>query len=248
VSEPPLFIGWSEQVPKPDRRFLLGASLAAVAGAGAAGAAFGWRSLPPGPGVWAQAEVTDWRGQLIRAPYPMLVTEDAGAPRTALLVTQGKRGIAPRLPANADAVIVRASPIRRGAQLMLAAVDGPEAFRPIVGADALTLPPVRELGQVTLLGEVLDAKCWFGAMRPGYGLTHKSCAALCARGGLPLAFCTLGACGEAVAAPLFLDPEGRPHGPRIVRLVAEPVVAAGRLVETNGLTEFRAAPKDIRLL
>lgn len=24
-----------------------------------------------------------------------------------------------------------------------------------------------------LVGEILDAKCWFGAMRPGYGRIHR---------------------------------------------------------------------------
>jgi len=42
-----------------------------------------------------------------------------------------------------------------------------------------------ELGSISLKGEVLDAKCFFGVMNPGDGPVHKFCAALCIEGGIP---------------------------------------------------------------
>ena len=41
------------------------------------------------------------------------------------------------------------------------------------------------LGQISLKGEILDAKCFFGVMNPGDGPVHKFCAALCIEGGIP---------------------------------------------------------------
>jgi len=38
---------------------------------------------------------------------------------------------------------------------------------------------------VTYVGEIIDPKCWLGAMKPGSGLVHKACAELCIRGGIP---------------------------------------------------------------
>jgi hypothetical protein len=46
------------------------------------------------------------------------------------------------------------------------------------------LPP---RGQVTLTGEIVDSKCFLGVMVPGEGVTHRGCAALCLRGGIPAA-------------------------------------------------------------
>lgn len=41
---------------------------------------------------------------------------------------------------------------------------------------------------VTLTGELLDGKCYLGAMKPGDGAAHRACAMLCIRGGLPALF------------------------------------------------------------
>ncbi len=38
---------------------------------------------------------------------------------------------------------------------------------------------------VTLKGEIIDPKCYLGAMKPGGGKTHKACAMLCISGGVP---------------------------------------------------------------
>ena len=91
-----------------------------------------------------------------------------------------------------------------------------------------------------LAGEILDAKCWFGAMRPGYGKTHKACAALCARGGLPLAFCQLDVCGDGAEAPLLLDQYGRPFGREVLPHIADPVVLNGRLIEAGDVNAVNA--------
>jgi nitrite reductase/ring-hydroxylating ferredoxin subunit len=42
-----------------------------------------------------------------------------------------------------------------------------------------------DLGSISLKGEILDAKCFFGVMNPGDGPVHKFCAALCIEGGIP---------------------------------------------------------------
>ncbi len=39
--------------------------------------------------------------------------------------------------------------------------------------------------QITLQGEILDAKCYFGVMKPGHGKPHRSCAIRCISGGIP---------------------------------------------------------------
>jgi len=38
------------------------------------------------------------------------------------------------------------------------------------------------------MGEILDAQCFIEIMNPGYGRSHRGCATLCIRGGLPVYF------------------------------------------------------------
>lgn len=48
--------------------------------------------------------------------------------------------------------------------------------------------PVEQLGRWKIAGEICDGKCLNGAMRPGRGLAHKACAALCLVGDVPPVF------------------------------------------------------------
>ncbi len=240
------FIGWSAQTPRRDRRFMLGAGLALIAGAGGLGAALALNPAPVGGGIWDQGEVRTLNGLLAAAPYPMIRTRDLdGAIRTVFLATSGKT--APRIDASliGQSASVTGTLLTRGRNAMMAvSTIGAAAIAP----DDLMAATFGDRGPVMLVGEILDAKCWFGAMRPGFGRTHKACAALCSRGGLPLAFCQLGACGDDIAAPLLLDENGRAFGRNIVPLIADPVVINGRLIEAGDMLQIRAALSDIRRL
>lgn len=246
----PFFIGWSPTISRIDRRFVLGAGLALLTSGGALGAALAAAHGPPGDGAWPQSDIATWTGVLLADPFPLLRTRHAdGQPRTLLLATQGKTGV--RLPGKliGGPVSVTGSLISRGRSAMIAVADG-GGFAPLVAGASDLLAAAQapdwapqDMGETRRLGEILDAKCWLGAMRPGHGKTHKACAALCATGGLPLAFCEPGACdaGGGGDAPLFLDDQGRPHGPWLAAFVADPVIAAGRLVKVGDMTQLRVS-------
>ena len=85
-------------------------------------------------------------------------------------------------------------------------------------------------------------------MRPGQGKPHKSCAALCIRGGLPVIFCPQGLCGAGASAPLLTDANGAAHGLDLLPLVADAVLARGRVVKIGDVTQFRVALNDIKRL
>jgi hypothetical protein len=40
-------------------------------------------------------------------------------------------------------------------------------------------------GMASVTGEIVDPKCLFGVMKPGYGKPHRACAARCIAGGIP---------------------------------------------------------------
>lgn len=243
----PFFVGWSAEALRADRRFILGAGLALIAGGGALGATLAHGQPDLGAGFWDMGQKHVLRGVLVSHPYPLLRTLDAdGLARTVFLATSGKD--APHLSAGlVDRwVEIAGTLIVRGENRMMAVTE--IALAPDPEPSGLRDLGEIDHGPIVLVGEILDAKCWFGAMRPGYGKTHKACAALCARGGLPLAFCDSGACGAGEVARLFLDSEGRAHGLDVLPFVADPVLVSGRLVEVGGVVQMRAKLTDMRRL
>jgi hypothetical protein len=62
----------------------------------------------------------------------------------------------------------------------------------------LTLMPgeVQESFTIVMEGEIIDPKCFFGVMKPGYGKIHRSCASLCIAGGIPPVWMTTNEKGD----------------------------------------------------
>ena len=218
------FIGWAD-TPKPDRRFFLRAGLGLMAGTGALAGGLASMQNPAGSGTWNPGDVREWRGIATAEPYAMLRTNELGVgPRTALLACLGKCGVTARIGSYAGKpVIIKGSLIQRGRHNMIAVVDDIDWIREDDGAaDAMpSFPQVVTIGSVTLKGEILDSKCWFGAMRPSEGKVHKSCASLCIRGGLPPAFFARDRKGHS--ALMIMTDHGTAHGPDLLPFVADPV-------------------------
>jgi hypothetical protein len=242
-SDPDLFIGWAK-APAADRRFLLASFPLALAGAAGLGA-FAARGLgDPGAGAWRTGETHRITGVLATRPYPMMFVADPASPfdvRTVLIVAQGKCTSSLDLAAaEGRAFTASGVLIERGSRQML---EVPLALDEWIApsAEGVKLPPLQEepLGRVRLAGQIMDSKCFFGVMRPGRGKTHKACAALCIRGGIPPSFWARGKDGRE-AVLLMTDAAGRALGEDILPLVADPVEAEGELVRVGDLVQFRA--------
>jgi hypothetical protein len=233
----PFFIGWAD-TPDADRRFFLRAGLGLTAATAALGVGLAALQQPPGPGAWDADAVREWRGIASAEPYAMLRTHDLGpGARTALLSCLGKCGVAARLGALAgQPVVVTGSLIQRGQHAMIAVDEVGDWIRAdtVAKPDPALLWPVGEpLGSVMLSGEILDTKCWFGAMRPASGKIHKACASLCIRGGIPPAFFAHGT-GEQ-SALMIMTSGGRASGSGLLSLIGEPVRVSGQLFRRGDL-------------
>src|SRR5208282_2155438 len=85
----------------------------------------------------------------------------------------------------------------------------------------------RDLGTVTVTGEIVDSKCYLGVMNPGKGKVHRDCASRCLSGGIPPIFVTLN--GEDQF--LLVGPDGNAVGRDALReFVAEPITIQGELL------------------
>lgn len=244
IDPEPLFIGWAE-IPKADRRSFLRAGIGLSTASAAIGFGLAALQQAPGTGQWDPDAVREWRGIASADPYALLRTHDlGGGPRTALLSCLGKCGVAARIGSLAgQPVVVKGSLIQRDRQAMIAVDEAGDWIRRDDAAAAdptLAWPEAQPLGEFTLAGEILDSKCWFGAMRPSEGKVHKACAALCIRGGIPPAFFARGPARQG--SLMIMTTGGRAHGPDLLDLVADPVRVSGRVLRLGDLLLLDAAP------
>jgi len=83
-------------------------------------------------------------------------------------------------------------------------------------------------GSLEVEGEIIDPKCYFGVMKPGYGKIHRSCAALCILGGIPPVLVSRGKNGSEDYF-LLTDLKGNPIHKDIVPYIGQPVQLSGNL-------------------
>ncbi len=208
------------------------------------------RSQPaPGQGVWDDAQARSFTGTIVAHPYPMVYADDRGdgKPGAVLLVETGKHGGEQRA-AMVDGQRARISgwPLHRDGRFMVELEPGADALRAEPGPST-PAPEPRAIGRVTLRGEIMDSKCFLGAMKPGEGRTHKECATLCISGGIPPMLVTRDAAGAATYY-LLLNPEGAPLDKEAYEFIADPVEVSGELESAGGLLRLRVGPADIRRL
>jgi len=164
-------------------------------------------SEPSPPWTPSPSRKTGLSGTLIRNPEAAMLEVHS------LELPEGATEAGPAIEPDATA-----APATSGSALDSESV-GPEA-------EAAT-NVIRVSGQ-TLLGEIVDTKCYLGAMKPGRGKPHRDCAALCIRGGIPAALLVRTENGERHLVHL-LNRQGQPLGRELLEWVGEPVEVWGTL-------------------
>ncbi len=243
-----LYVGYLP-VPPTYLRFLRTAApvLAMLFAAGAVAWAVSYRS--PGKGVWDTSQLREFTGIIQARPYGMIrMVEDDGSPHTMLLVQEGKHGAA-EIGAAFDGkqARVRGFVLERDGHRLLELSGTPELA--VSDGSMETAPSLRcePAGRVTLRGEIIDPKCYFGAMKPGEGKVHKECATLCIAGGIPPMFLVRKA-GDVPDYYLIGDPGGNAAGRAILPYVADQVEVSGEVEHCGDLRILKLDPAAIRRL
>ena len=231
---------------------------------------------PGGSGVWHSARALVWTGTLRLDPYPRLVldadvvdTESvagepvANAGESLWLVELGKAGGG--TPVGGDSrgfermanqrVSVRGYRLERDGRKMIE-IDSDDARSgpAVVTNRESDVPPVSgrgvvSMGSLTLDGEIVDAKCFLGAMKPGSGVAHAACARLCVAGGIPPVLIVrggpdapelgIGSLGESL---VLIGSAGEPlnHSESaILWSIGLPVRVSGELLNWDGVMTMR---------
>ena len=246
-ADAPFFVGYLP-APKVIVRWVV-TFLAPVLACAALGVTIGLSLAQPDPGDPGRAGRAEMTGLLTVDPYPVLyVAPDDEYPlgRSVLLVGQGKNGFAGQSADFVDSMVtVTGGLLQRSGATMIEA-----AWRdPIVSAelDQIAAPARIDLGTMTLRGEVMDSKCFAGAMRPGEGRTHRACANLCLLGGIPPVFVTRQADGGEQVF-MLTGPDGEDITDAVLPFVAVNVALTGTVEQRGDLMVFQIDPATIEVL
>jgi hypothetical protein len=229
--EDEFFIGYSPPIPAGIARFVTRAILAIgiVATIWAGILAVG--HTPPDGGMFEFGRSRQFTGTVVEQPYPAVRLDGSGgAEGVPLLVAPGKHG-ADALVRSLDGrrVTFSGTRIERGAHSMIE-VDPPSftAAEPPGGARTNDPEPLQRLTDdvVELTGEIVDSKCFLGVMVPGAGKTHKECASLCLRGGIPPALSVQDRSGHS-SLLLLTGPRDESVRNAALDAAGEPIVVSG---------------------
>jgi hypothetical protein len=188
--------------------------------------------MPFANSAFEYGKLGSFEGVVVTRPFPTLLVARPGEIRQQdkysryLLVAPGKHG-ADDLVASFDGKHIRLQGqlIYREGGTMVEITPGSITVVDTAPADQET---TRDLGAVTVTGEIVDSKCYLGVMNPGQGKVHRDCAARCLSGGIPPIFVT----ADGQEQLLLVGPDGRALGRDALReFVAEPITIRGELLQ-----------------
>lgn len=240
-----LYVGYLP-TPRRDRRALRLLVPTILWGLCAISALIAANLAPAGDAVW-DSETTTIDGVLISRPYPAVVSLESGSQTMTFLVESGKHGARPELQGDSErAITVEGFLLHRDGRRVLELLPGADGVKAPRGARADDFTSQR-LGDATLRGEIVDYKCYLGAMKPGHGLTHRACATLCVSGGIPPTLVTTDAAGHR-AYYVLRSPDRGALNAQVLAVVGVPVEIMGTVVREAGMLYLETSAGMIKPL
>lgn len=146
-------------------------------------------------------------------------------------------------PLSGKSVTLKGTLIYRGNQTMIE--TKPEWIQADEQSSGIPSPPAAQLGKQTLVGEIVDSKCFLGVMNPGQLTPHRGCAIRCISGGVPPVLLVQRKDGQAFCF-LLVASDGTPVNQQVLDMVAEPVAITGEVERQGDLLILRADPATYR--
>jgi hypothetical protein len=239
------YIGYLPKAPSDVSHFLrriVVALLGAVAGV-ATLLVISQQRFSPSAFEWQQ--VRAFEGIIEQNPYPTLLVSRPGTTPPGmefsrhLLVGVGKHGASSEA-ARHDGQLVKL-------QGKLIYRDGQTVIEVMPSSVVAIRTPteqrtsVREVGPVSLRGEIVDSKCYVGVMNPGQGKVHRDCAVRCISGGIPPALLSSDEHGVARLYLLTTLAGGAIQPISMLSKIGEPVRVSGNLVMQGDVSTIRVS-------
>ena len=241
------YIGYLPKAPTALARFLRKITIVLGGLAATVALVMVFGQMPFAGSAFEYGKLRTLEGVVETQPFPTLLVARPGEVGQLdkysryLLVAPGKHG-ADDLVATVDGKQVRLQGqlIYREGGTMVEITPGSIA---VIDTSPAVQPTTRDLGTVTVAGEIVDSKCYLGVMNPGQGKVHRDCAARCLSGGLPAIFVT----GDGREQFLLVGLDGRAVGRDALReFIAEPIQIQGELLETGSTRLLKIDPRALR--
>ena len=206
-----------------------------------------------GASVFEWGNIKTFSGILRSQPYPHLLVPRPGNAdglsrySTYYLVAPWKFGLDREAiaPLDGKSVTLKGTLIYRGNQTMIE--TKPEWIQANENASPPAVPQGTALGKQTLVGEIVDSKCFLGVMNPGQLTPHRACAIRCISGGVPPVLLVRQKDNPAIYL-LLVSADGKPVNKQVLDMVAEPVEITGEVERQGELLILRADPATYRKL
>lgn len=108
-------------------------------------------------------------------------------------------------------------------------------------------PPKTLISKMTLEGEIIDPKCYFGVMKPGKGKIHRSCAVRCISGGIPPVLATTDK-NNMSQYFIITDLKGQPINQDILSYIGKPSQVTGIVEKMEDWFVLKIDHSDIEVL
>lgn len=245
MSKNEFYIGWQEEMPPSNKSFIRNILIGIFLLIPVLVFAVVSFQKPMNHHHFEFGTSTELTGIYNSEPYPILhVTSGVpeGYSKDVLLVGFGKFGAQEIISnienengsLNGKEVTLNGTLIYGDGVTLMELTDQKESYK---GSNDVEIRLAEELQvplKVTLTGEILDPKCYFGVMKPGEGKIHKSCAIRCISGGIPPVMRVLKEDGISYHYYLVKGENGQTINKEVLPYVAETISVSGMSSVQNG--------------
>ncbi len=187
-------------------------------------------------------------------PYPMLRIKVAqNVYKNILLLGFGKSSANPFLERiqnevknlNGKTLSIEGNLIYYNGKTLIQITDDEKVT--LDGVSKNSIPQNEVVSKMTLQGEIIDPKCYFGVMKPGKGKIHRSCAVRCISGGIPPVLATTDN-NNMSQYFLLTDLKGNPINSDILPYIGKPSEITGLAEKIEDWYILKINPEDIVIM
>jgi hypothetical protein len=187
-------------------------------------------------------------------PYPMLRVEIAkNTYKNILLLGFGKSSANPFLEKlhsevkdlNGREISIEGNLIYYNGKTLIQITNDEKVV--LVSNTKIPTPKKEVISKMTLKGEIIDPKCYFGVMKPGKGKIHRSCAVRCISGGIPPVLATTDK-NNISQYFLLTDLDGQPINKAVLPFIGKPSEINGIVEKMEDWFILKIDPDDIKIV